>query len=102
MTKENYRLDSDGCVHLSGELTFDSSPGIFDGLRDPFRSRDEITSIDLSLVERIDSSGLALILEWQAMINRQQGTLRIINAPSSLLRLAKLCEADKLLEMTSR
>ena len=51
-----------------------------------------------SASERADSSGLALLLEWQALARQQQRKLKISNAPDTLLSLARLCEADNLLE----
>ena len=58
--------------------------------------------VDLGGVDRSDSSGLALLLEWQAMAKQKKRTLRIINSPANLLMLAKLCEADILLNITGR
>jgi phospholipid transport system transporter-binding protein len=61
-----------------------------------------IRNIDLSGVGLADSAGLALLLELQAMARRQGHRLHIINTPDNLLRLAKLCEADRLMEITGR
>jgi ABC-type transporter Mla MlaB component len=57
--------------------------------------------LDLAGVDAVDSSGLALLLEWQALRPRE-GRLQIINAPKSLLSLAQLCEAVDLLELSGR
>ena len=89
-------------MHLDGELTFDSTPTVYHELESVFRTGGNDISIDLAEVERTDSSGLALLLEWQAIANRQSRQLQILNAPDSLLQLAKLCEADKLLRLSTR
>jgi len=96
------RVGEDGSVHLGGDLTFDSTPSIYEELESRFESTGEVITVELGEVNRFDSSGLALLLEWQAMANRQHRRLRIQNAPDILLRLAKLCEADKLLDLSSR
>ena len=96
------QIDDEGTVHLSGELTFESTPGFYRQLENEFESTGDVISVDLTGITRTDSAGLALLLEWQAMANRQNRSLLINQAPDSLLRLAKLCEADKLLKLSSR
>lgn len=61
-----------------------------------------ITDIDLGAVSRVDSSGLALLLEWQAAADHNGRTLHIYNAPPDLLSLASLCEASGLLTIEGR
>jgi phospholipid transport system transporter-binding protein len=104
MKKSNGHIQAseDGFVHLRGDLTFDSTPFLYEELESRFESTGDIITVDLADIDRSDSSGLALLLEWQAMANRQHRKLRILNAPDILMRLAKLCEADKLLELTPR
>ena len=71
-------------------------------LESRFIAGGSILNIDLAGIEHADSSGLALLLEWQAMANKHDRRLHITNAPENLLRLAKLCEADKLLDISGR
>ena len=101
-SKNSIRLGEEGSVHLGGDLTFESTPAIYEELESRFETTGEVITVDLGDVERCDSACLALLLEWQAMANRQQRKLRIKNAPGILLQLAKLCEADKLLDLSSR
>jgi phospholipid transport system transporter-binding protein len=100
--KGSILVGSDGSVHISGEMTFDSTPNLYRELESRFEGKGSVTGIDLAGVNRADSSGLALLLEWQAMANRQQRKLHISNAPDNLLKLAKLCEADSLLDISGR
>jgi len=100
--KGSIRVGSNGSVHISGEMTFDSTPNLYRELESRFEGKGSVTGIDLAGVNRADSSGLALLLEWQAMANRQQRKLQISNAPDNLLKLAKLCEADSLLDISGR
>jgi len=100
--KGSIRVGSNGSVHISGEMTFDSTPNLYRELESRFEGKGSVTGIDLAGVNRADSSGLALLLEWQAMANRQQRKLQISNAPDNLLKLAKLCEADSLLNISGR
>ncbi len=91
-----------GTVHLGGGMNFVSTPGIFLELEKQFAEFGPMLNIDLAEISHADSSGLALLLEWQAMASIDDRILHITNAPSSLLRLAKLCEADKLLDISGR
>jgi len=102
MSNSSIHTGDDGTVHLSGAMNFASTPGMYRELESRFTNGSPILNIDLDGIDHADSSGLALLLEWQAMANKFERRLLITNAPANLLRLAKLCEADKLLEISGR
>ncbi len=102
MSDSSIHTGDDGTVHLSGEMNFVSTPRIYRELESRFSVSGPTLNIDLAGVRHADSSGLALLIEWQAMVNRLDRQLHIINAPANLLRLAKLCEADKLMDISGR
>ena len=97
-----------GQVLLSGDLTFNSVPGLYKQLLNFSAENQRVSTVDLSGVQQADSAGLALLLEWQAMYAKYRDEVRegdkagfrIVNAPSGLIRLAKLCEAVDLLNMS--
>ena len=60
-------------------------------------NRDELLALDLAGTERVDSAGLALLLEWKARAQDRNEALSLINPPEHLLRLAALGEATELL-----
>lgn len=93
-------LGEDGCARLSGELTFESVPGLYSRAQ-KFVSR-KLVSVDLSKVTAADSAGLSLLLEWQASRRDPENKLQFTNAPSSLMSLAGLCEASDLLNISGR
>ncbi len=95
-------IGDDGCASLSGMLTFESVPGLFRETEKLFRGITPVASIDLAKVSTADSAGLALLLEWQAVQGKAKQRLDIRNAPSGLLSLAQLCEADDVLNITGR
>ena len=100
--ESNIQVGSDGSVQISGEMTFNTTPQLYREFESHLRSEGPDLVIDLGQVDRADSSGLALLLEWQAMARRLNRTLHINNAPQNLLSLAKLCEADMLLDISER
>jgi phospholipid transport system transporter-binding protein len=102
MSDSSIHTGDDGTVRLDGEMNFMSTPGMYRELESRFTGSGSILNIDLAGISHADSSGLALLLEWQAMTQKLDGRLHITNAPANLLRLARLCEADKLMDISGR
>jgi phospholipid transport system transporter-binding protein len=91
-----------GCLNLTGALTFESTPGLYREAEKLFSGPSPVSSVDLSGVTTVDSAGLALLLEWQAGQRPASRSLHIINSPSSLMSLARLCDAIDLINISGR
>lgn len=102
MSDSRILTEVDGTVYLGGAMNFASTSDLYRELESRFTDQRAIRNIDLGGVGQADSSGLALLLEWQAMSNKLGRPLHITNAPANLLRLAKLCEADNLMNISGR
>ena len=59
---------------------------------------EERVRLDFSGVEKIDSSGLALIIEWMKDARRDSHLLEISNLPFELLAMARICGANEVIE----
>jgi len=92
----------DGSARLHGPLTFETVPGLFRDLEERVKREAAVECIDLAEVTAADSAALALLLEWQARARANGRKLTVRNAPGGLLRLARLCEAVDLLNLTGR
>jgi ABC-type transporter Mla MlaB component len=92
---------ADGTIELNGQLTFQTAPRLFETSTRLLGSAGGLTRLDLAGIDAVDSSGLALLLEWQSM-RPSDDRLQIVNAPKSLLSLAQLCEAVDLLNLSGR
>lgn len=92
----------DGGARFRGPLTFETVPELFRDLEERVKQEAPVECIDLAEVTVADSAALAMLLEWQARARASGRTLAVRNAPGSLLRLAKLCEAMDLLNLTGR
>jgi len=57
--------------------------------------------IDLADVERTDSAGLALLLEWIACARRRGVSIQFKNIPDALLGIAELSNVRELLVQTA-
>ena len=66
------------------------------GLRVFAASAGEIV-VDLSAISRIDSAGLALLIDWLAWARAAGRVLRFVSPPGSLLALARLSDVEALL-----
>ena len=93
---------SDSSASLQGAMTLDTVTALYQQAAGFFGDSTGDQDLDLAAVTRVDTSGLALLLEWQAQKNRAGGSLKIRNAPADLLRLASLVDAQDLLNIEGR
>jgi phospholipid transport system transporter-binding protein len=87
----------EGRCALSGALTFETAPWLWQQLREGAwlqKARDA----DLSGVTDADSAGLALLIAWRAAAGAGGGALRFHSPPQRLLALARITEAESLLQ----
>lgn len=87
-------------LDVSGALTFETTPALFNQARGLLNG--EVRTVNLAAVTRVDSSGLALLLEWQASSRQRGASLVFEDAPPDLLRLAELSESRALLGLSPR
>jgi phospholipid transport system transporter-binding protein len=60
-----------GLFRVSGELGFGTVLGLLEQSRGLFAQAGESIEIELSAVERVDSAGLALLIEWMREARRR-------------------------------
>lgn len=88
---------SEGTLRLEGPLTLETAGGHYRELTPLWTGRNPPAVVDLSGAGRIDSAGLALLLEWQALAQRRGLSVEFHSASIALVRLARLCGAAELL-----
>ena len=86
----------DGRWSLEGELNFSSVLEVLGTSFTDSTAGREI-QIDLKGVTRVDSAGLALLVEWQRESERAGKAITFINVPEQLLAIASLCGLDEIL-----
>lgn len=91
----------DGCFALSGDMTFSTAGEL---LRESERLFEEHTRIEMDLggVDKTDSAGLALMLEWITWANHTVREIRFTNVPEKIDAIAKTTEVDHLLKRGER
>jgi phospholipid transport system transporter-binding protein len=86
----------DGRWLLEGELNFSS---VLEVLGAPFTgsTAGREIQVDLKGVTRVDSAGLALLVEWQRESERAGKAITFIHVPEQLLAIASLCGLEEIL-----
>ena len=77
---------------VEGALSFETLPAVL-AESDKYAARTDLPdrlTIDFSQVTGVDSSAVALLLEWLRRAQRVGKTLTFVNLPANLLALARL------------
>jgi phospholipid transport system transporter-binding protein len=96
MTSPVLRSEGPGQLALSGALVFATASELLDVSRGMFAGSTAI-SIDLGGVTRVDSAGLALLLEWLRWGWAEGRTVRFTALPEKLLAIARLSGVEDML-----
>jgi phospholipid transport system transporter-binding protein len=86
----------EGRFALQGAMSFATAQNI---LRQSERlfARHGALEIDLSGVDKADSAGLALIIEWKSQAAVRKADIQFSNAPEGLLAIARTSEVQDLI-----
>jgi phospholipid transport system transporter-binding protein len=87
----------EGCFLLAGELSFATAPQALQRTTHLFKRATGDQVFDLARVERADSAGVALLLEWQRRADQQGVKLRYVNLPEQLQAIMRVAGVDKML-----
>jgi phospholipid transport system transporter-binding protein len=85
---------------LEGALSFESLPTVLEKSRQ-YTAREDLPdrlTIDFAAITEVDSSAVALLLEWRREAARRGKTLQFVNLPANLLALADLYGVTGLLQ----
>ena len=92
------RLEGDALL-LDGAVTLATVPVLAAAVRDHLRNGARV--IDFRGVTEVDSSAVALALEWLRQAAEGGGTLQFANLPVAMQNLAKLYGVSELLQPAS-
>jgi phospholipid transport system transporter-binding protein len=85
---------------LQGALSFETVPGVLvESAR--YAERPDLPdrlTIDFAAITAVDSSAVALLLEWRRVAQHRGKTLVFVNLPANLLALAKLYGVTELIQ----
>ncbi len=86
----------EGRFRVVGSLCFACARGVLQASRRSFRGASSL-DIDLAGVDRTDSAGLSLLVEWSRQAQAAGQSLIIRNAPQQLRSMARLVGVEALL-----
>ena len=96
VSSEQIRAKGNNAYELLGSLNFETVSSLrLEGLR-LLDGQGEVV-FDLGAVERSDSAGVALLLEWVREAQRRGAGIRFQNMPPQMLAIARTSGLDKLL-----
>jgi phospholipid transport system transporter-binding protein len=87
-------------LRLEGALSFETLPRVLEA-SDAYEARDDLPqrlTIDFSAVTEVDSSAVALLLEWRRRAAARGKTLIFVNLPDPLMALAGLYGVAELIQ----
>lgn len=88
----------DGRLHLNGSLVFNTVRALEKEVGSALSALD-FWFIDLSGVERCDSSGLALLIHWINYAKANNKTIEFTNLPPQLRKIAAVCGVERFLDV---
>ena len=85
---------------LDGALSFDTLPEVLRASEEYATRADlpERLTIDFAGIDAIDSSAVALLLEWRRQAQRRGKRLEFVNLPANLVALATLYGVEDLIQ----
>ncbi len=85
-----------GRFRLEGEVGFVTVMKLLEDSKEAFQ-REERIRLDMGGVDRINSAGLALVLEWVREARQEQRQLILSRPPPALMAIARICEVEDVL-----
>ncbi len=85
-----------GRFAIVGDMNFSTVEQLLDKSLEIFSYEDNL-EIDLAGVERADSAGLALIIEWMKQARRSGAEIRLLNIPAQMRAISRTSELDDVL-----
>lgn len=80
----------DGAYYLSGELSFDTVPRLWQQSQEALKDKALSVVFDLAEVTQSDSSGVALLIAWTRSFHRQSRTIHFLHLPKQMLAIIQL------------
>jgi len=96
MSQARLQSQSPGEFSLTGDLSFETVPGLVASGRQLFSGADEVR-LNLAGVGRSDSAGLALLVSWLRLARQQGKQLSLQEIPQQLIGLARVSGVEHIL-----
>jgi len=96
MSEAQIKKHSDGDIKVSGTLGFGGVVSLLDMSREFFAGQEPLV-FDLAEVGKVDSAGLALLIEWMCMAEKSGQSISFQHLPKQLIDIAQVSGLDEVL-----
>ncbi|PCI18970.1 MAG: anti-sigma-factor [Piscirickettsiaceae bacterium] len=96
MIRANIKRTDLGHYEVSGELVFDAVVALLDSSKPFFDGKSDLL-FNLKQVDKTDSAGLALLVEWTRIAKHKKQEINFCDLPKQLLDIARVSGLDELL-----
>jgi phospholipid transport system transporter-binding protein len=90
VTVNSFSAESDGVYRITGLMTFETVPDLLEHTASWADSHHDGITIDMKEVTRVDSAGLALMMEWLRFAGTAKRALRFTNLPDQARNLIRI------------
>lgn len=90
--------ETDDRYYVSGDLVLNTVLELRKSSRHTFDHQPAVT-VDLSRVGRMDSAGMALLIEWTQTARQQGRDIRFYNIPDKMCAMARVSSLELVLPM---
>ncbi len=88
---------------LKGQLNFETVPELWEKHKiSLFTDETDVLDIDLSQLERSDSSGLALLVEWYREAEQEGKQITFLNLPEQMYEIARISGLNEILPLAEK
>jgi len=84
-----------GNFEISGDMSFETAEYILRASQRAFEQHENVR-VDMSAVDKADSAGLALLLEWMSWAKQGVAKIDFVAIPASVLAIAQTAELKDL------
>ena len=85
-----------GNFEISGDMSFETAEYILRASQRAFKQHENVR-VDMSAVDKADSAGLALLLEWMSWAKQGVAKIDFVAIPASVLAIAHTAELKDLI-----
>ena len=91
-------VENEGRLALVGQMSFASVADLLSDRRDWLSGSGELV-VDLIGLEKSDSAGIALMIDWTRRMKSQGRQIRFENVPPQILAMARVSGLDEILPL---
>ena len=98
MTAVQLKASDSGTVSIVGTLSFDNVTSLLDESMSMFDGK-SVLKFDLEAVDKSDSAGLALLIEWMSLATKKGQSVSFVNLPKQMLDIASVSGLNEVLPL---